>query len=199
MEQAAEQMQLETFIAGRWKEFDGEVRATLLRLILIVVFYSVQLINYFSLAQVSDADKIFHRQVTLVSAAWLFVSLAVFISLKGGFMPAALKYVTTGIDLSLVFLLCRLGHGSASPLVSAMYVVLAMAALRFRVRLVWFATAVAVIGYMGLVASVDTGWFDADHTTPVMEQAITVCSLISSGAVLDQLIRGGREIARKCA
>jgi hypothetical protein len=95
MNEAPKQLDLERFIAGRWKEFDGEVRATLLRLILIVVFYSIQLVHYLSLTEWSDADKIFHRQVTLVAAGWLFVSLAVFISLKGGFMPAALKYITT--------------------------------------------------------------------------------------------------------
>ena len=106
MDEAPKQLDLERFIAGRWKEFDGEVRATLLRLILIVVFYSIQLGHYLSLTEWSDADRIFHRQVTLVAAGWLFVSLAVFISLKGGFMPAALKYIATGIDLALVLLLC---------------------------------------------------------------------------------------------
>ena len=197
MDEAPKQLDLERLIAGGWKEFDGEVRATLLRLIMIVVFYSIQLVHYLSLTEWSDADKIFHRQVTLVAAGWLFVSLAVFISLKGGFMPAALKYITTGVDLALVLLLCWLGHGPASPLVNGLFVVLAMAALRFRIRLVWFATVVAAIGYESLVASVDGSLFDAQHTTPVLDQAITLCALVSSGAVLDQLIRGGREIARR--
>ena len=38
------------------------------------------------------------------------MSLAVFVALKGGFMPPILKYITTTIDLALVTTLAWLGQ-----------------------------------------------------------------------------------------
>ena len=190
-------MERDRFILGRWREYDGEVRSTLLRLILIVVFYAIQLVHHLSLSAISDPQKIFHRQVTLVAAGWLILSLAVFIALKGGVMPAALKYVTTTLDLGFVLLLCWLGNGPASPLVNSLFVVIAMSALRCRSGLVWYACAMASAGYMGLVAYLDQSWFDPEHATPVIDQAITVCSMFSVGAILDQMIRSLSFSARK--
>ena len=67
--------------------------------------------------------------------------------------------------------------------------------LRFRLGLVWFATVAAMVGYMLLVGSVDTNWFDSTHTTPILTQAITLCSLASTGIVLGQLVRAPRRMA----
>ena len=182
-------------IASRWQEFEGEMRSAILRSILILVFYSIQLIHYLTLEAIADGDRIFHRQVTLASMAWLFLSMSVFISLRGGFMPPVLKYVVTSIDLGLVTMLAWLGHGPSSPLVMAMFLVLAIASLRFRIGLIWFATLGAMTCYMLLVGSVDATWFDKNHSTPILTQAITLCSLGSTGVVLGQLVRTPRRMA----
>ena len=182
-------------IASRWQEFEGEMRATLLRSFLVVLFYSVQLVHFLSLDQIADSDRVFHRQVTLAAVAWLFLSLAIVIALKGGFMPPLLKYVTTAIDLALVTLLAWLGHGSTSPLVVALFLVLVLSAIRFRIGLIWFASLGAMICYLILVASTDKTWFDSDHTTPILTQAITLCSLGATGVVLGQIVRASRTMA----
>jgi len=182
-------------IASRWQEFEGEMRAALLRSILVALFYAVQLVHFLSLQQIADSDRMFHRQVTFAAVAWLFLSLAVFIALKGGFMPPLLKYVTTAIDLALVTLLAWLGHGSYSPLVMALFLVLVLSAIRFRIGLIWFASLGAMTCYMILVASTDKTWFDTDHTTPVLTQAITLCSIGATGMVLGQIVRASRIMA----
>jgi len=182
-------------IASRWQEFEGEMRSAILRAILVVAFYSIQLIHHLTLEVVGDLDRVFHRHVTLAAIAWLFLSMSILIALRGGFMPPLLKYVATGIDICLVTLLAWLGHGPSSPLVQALFLVLAVASLRFRLGLVWFATIAAMVGYMLLVGSVDTHWFDATHTTPILTQAITLCSLASTGIVLGQLVRAPRRMA----
>ena len=182
-------------IACRWQEFEGEMRSAVLRSILVVAFYSIQLIHYLTLEAVRDTDRIFHRQVTFAAIAWLFLSMSVLIALRGGFMPPLLKYIATGIDLGLVTLLAWLSHGPSSPLVLALFLVLAIASVRFRIGLIWFATLGAMACYMILVGSVDGGWFDANHNTPVLTQAITLCALASTGIVLGQIVRAARKMA----
>lgn len=182
-------------IAGRWQEYAGEMRVALLRSLLVLVFYAVQLGNHLFVAEPNAGERIFHRQATGTAAVWLFVSLIVIVCLKGRYLPAYLKYLVTTVDLVLVTLLAWLGPGPQSPLVGAFFVVLALAALRFRVGLVWFATLMSTCGYMFLVATVDKKWFDADHTTPIIEQAITVCALVSTGLVLDQTVRAAKCMA----
>ena len=171
------------------------MRAATLRSVLILVFYSIQLIHFLTLESIQDGDRIFHRQATLAAMAWLFLSMSVFIALRGGFMPSALKYVVTGIDLGLLTMLAWLSHGPSSPLVLAMFVVLAIASLRFRIGLIWFATLGAMVCYMLLVGSVDATWFDSNHRTPILTQALTLCSLASTGVVLGQLVRTPRRMA----
>ncbi len=182
-------------IASRWQEFEGEMRSAVLRSILVVVFYSIQLTHYLTLASVGDSDRTFHRQVTFAAIAWLFLSMSVLMALRGGFMPPLLKYFTTGIDLGLVSLLAWLSRGPSSPLIMAMFLVLAIASLRFRIGLIWFATLGAMTCYMLLVGSGDAHWFDSNHNTPVLTQAITLCSLASTGIVLGQIVRTPRRMA----
>ncbi len=171
------------------------MRAALLRAILVALFYSIQLIHYLSSASISNEDRLFHRQVTLATIGWLFLSMSILLTLRAGAMHPLLKYISTGIDLGLVTLLAWLGHGPNSPLVTALFLVLVMASLRFKIGLVWFATLGAISCYMLLVGSVDSGWFDAKHETPVLTQAITLCSFVSGGLVLGQVVRSARTMA----
>jgi hypothetical protein len=182
-------------IASRWQEFEGEMRSAVLRVILVVMFYTIQLVHHSTLEVVGGAEQLFHRQVTLAAVAWLFLSMSILIALRGGFMPPLLKYIVTAIDLGLVAWLASLGQGPNSPLVLALFVVVAIAALRFRIGLVWFATLGAMVAYMILVGSVDTSWFDSNHMTPLLKQAISLCSIASTGIVLGQLVRTPRRMA----
>lgn len=182
-------------IARRWQEFDGEARSALLRVILVTIFYGIQLIHHGSIDQPTEVDRVFHRAVTLAAAAWLLISMGVFISLKGGFLPVLLKYLTTTIDFALVTVLAWLGHGTSSPLITALFLVLVLSALRFSLPLVWYATALSLGCYMILVAYSDSSWFDSNHATPVIQQAITLCSLASTGVVLGQILRASRAMS----
>ena len=182
-------------IATRWQEFDGEMRAALLRGIFVITFYSVQLIHQIGLKDPSQLSQQFHRQVTIVAGAWLFVSLAVWIALRGYFMPPILKYVTTTFDVGLLSIIAFLGSGPQSPLVFVYFVVIALAAIRFRLLLVWYTTILCMTCYLVLVASVDQSWFDSEHQTPVITQAVILLSLASIGIVLGQMIRSTRSMA----
>ena len=67
------------FIVGRWQEYQGEARANLLRVVALVVFYGVQLVQYFRLAEPDAANEAFHNHVTKVVAAWSLMAVAILI------------------------------------------------------------------------------------------------------------------------
>lgn len=183
------------FIASRWQEFEGEMRASLLRAAMVVGFYTMQLVHHFSLTTVSLENQVYHRQVTLAALAWLFISLTVFVMLKGNFFPAILKYVTSTCDIALIGALAFLGHGSDSPLIYTLFIVVVLAGLRFSLGLVWFTTLASMVVYMLLVGTSDNTWFDANHETPVLTQAIVLLALGSVGIVVGQMVRSTRKMA----
>jgi hypothetical protein len=185
------------YIASRWQELDGEMRTALLRGILVIAFYSVQLINYVMTDSIQEAGRTYHRQITMAALAWLCLSLAIFITLKGSFFPSYLKYVSTTIDLAIIGVLAYLGKGAASPLVFTLFIIIVLSALRFSLGLVWYSTLVAMCVYMILVGASDAKWFDAVHETPVLTQAILLLSFGSCGVICGQIIRSTRRMAEE--
>ena len=76
------------YIVGRWREYQGEGRSNLLRIVGITAFYSVELANYtgfrlgFSeMPRLETVDRPFHLAVTALAVAWLMTALAVQICL----------------------------------------------------------------------------------------------------------------------
>lgn len=182
-------------IVGRWQEFEGESRANLLRLLAIGVFYAVQLWHFYVLSK-SDIQQLpFHQRATAIAVAWTMVALAVMLCQRMRVFPAALKYVSTACDLILLTALATLAAGPFSPLVFVYFVIVALAALRFSLGLVWFATLGSMAGYWGLVGAADKTWFDADHVVPPTTQMIVLLSLGLTGVVLGQVLRRVKALA----
>src|ERR1700720_2838791 len=99
------------YIVGRWREYQGEGRANLLRIVGIAAFYSVELANYrgfrlgfFEMPRLESVDRPFHLAVTALAVAWTMTALAVQICLGRRVFPASLKFLSTGADI--VFLTC---------------------------------------------------------------------------------------------
>lgn len=197
------------YIVSRWQEYEGEGRANLFRILAIGVFYLVELANYHWLSPGSEnADfTAYHRKVTALAVAGTMVSLAVLLCLRLRVFPAILKYASTGCDLLLLTALASVDHGKSSPapdgpdspLVLVYFLILALAAVRFSVGLVWFATLGSMLGYLALVGLADKTWFDANHTVPPVTQLITVLCLALTGIVLGQVIRRVRSFTEEYA
>lgn len=188
----------DSFIVGRWEAFEGEGRANLLRLIGIAVFYAVELVNYHGLSlgflqMPKVVDRTFHLSVTLLTVAWSMLCLGVLLCRRKGVFPDWLQFLSTGGDLLLLTTILTLADGPRSPLVVVYFLVITLAALRFNLRLVWFATAGAVVCYAFLLGfsrwgSVP-GWEKSDTTVPRYHQVIVVLALGLTGVVLGQVIR----------
>jgi hypothetical protein len=187
------------FIVGRWQEYQGEARANLLRVVALVVFYGVQLAQYLRLAEPDAANEAFQQHVTQVVAAWSLMAVAILILMQRRIFPAALKYVSTAGDVILLTLLASQGGGPSGPLVHVYFLIIALAAMRFSVGLIWLATIGSMFGYLALVGLADPKWFDAEHTTPIADQLVTLASLGVCGLILGQAVRHVRKIAASFA
>ncbi len=191
------------FIVGRWHEYEGESRANLLRIVAIGSFYVVELLRFYIFEKTNPDQLAFHRQATMVAVAWTMVSLAILLCLRLRIFPAALKYASTGCDIALLTALAALNSpGPFSPLVLGYFLVIALAALRFSLSLIWFSTLASMLGYWSLVGLEDartSRWFDAQHAVPPARQLITLLSLGLTGIVIGQVVRRVKAMAAEYA
>ena len=95
----------------------------------------------------------------------------------------------------LLTALAALAGGPFSALLLGYFLILALAALRFSVGLIWFATIASMLGYELLVGLADKTWFDADHAVPVTTQLLTQLSLLMTGVVIGQVVRRVKGVA----
>ncbi len=189
--------------AARWEELEGEGRANLLRLIGVTTFYAVELANYYGVRlgffeMPSIVDRTFHIAVTLLTLAWAMLCLSILYCRKQRIVPASLKFISTGCDLVLLTSLLTLSNGPRSPLVLAYLLIIVLAALRFNVRLIWFATAGAVACYLFLLGfarwGTIPGWPKSDMIIPRYHQVIFLMGLVLTGVIVGQVVRRARHL-----
>jgi len=191
------------FIVGSWEEYEGERRANLLRIIAIGAFYLIELINYYGLnlgflEMPAVVQKSFHLEITLLALCWSLVGLGVLLCLRQRFFPASLKFISTGLDLILLTATLMVADGPRSPLVVGFFLVIALAALRLNLPLIWFATAGAAGGY--LFALGYARWFvDRDIRVPRYHQVIFLLAVVLTGVIVGQVIRRVRCLAEDYA
>jgi hypothetical protein len=191
------------YIVERWGEFEGEARANLLRLAAIAAFYLVELANAqgfrlgpFELPQV--VERPFHRAVTAVAVAWVLLALGVWACLRLRFLPSALKYMSTGADLALMTCVLVVADGPRSPLIVGYFLIVAVAALRFSLPLVRFATLGALAAYLVLLGY--ARWFAVrDVRVPRYHEVLFLLALGLTGITLGQVLRRVRAMARDYA
>lgn len=127
------------YIVGRWQEYEGEGRANLIRIVAIGVFYAIQLVHFYTFRNAEDAAlreaEVFHHAATSLAVAGSLASLAILLCLQRRFFPAAIKFISSTVDIALVTCLASVGSGPMSPLVVVYFLIIAMAGLRFSLRL----------------------------------------------------------------
>jgi hypothetical protein len=187
------------FIVGRWEEFEGESRANLLRIIGIGAFYIVELLDFHIYKIV---ERPFHQTVTALAVAWTMVALGTLVCLRRQVFPAALKYVTTGVDVVLLTGILMVADGPRSPLLIGYFLVITLSALRFQLRLIWFATLATTAGYLVLLGYAK--WWAGRpeslfHTEPITvpryHQFIFLLGLALTGIILGQVVRRVKAMA----
>lgn len=189
------------YIVGRWQEYKGEAQANLLRIVAIGGFYAVELLNYYglhvgNLVLRSRVTATFHQTVTALAVAWVGVALVVLYCLRRRVFPAAMKYLSTAADLLLLTATFMVADGMRSPLVPALFVVIAMAGLRFSLGLVRFATGGAIGVYV--VVLIYSRWItQRDLRVPHYHALLMLLALTLCGIILGQVIRRVRAMAEE--
>ena len=193
-------------ITERWQNYLGEMRVNAFRLLAILVFYSLHLLNYWNwLPGAEAADGVwqvatrptaeFHLQATLIAVAWLLMSVAVHVMLINRRFPRWLPLVAVAADVGLLTLVLCIASGPRSPLVVAYVIILAMTALRCDRRLLRIATWLAVVGYVIVLGRARfPEWMpnqsngEVDLTIPRYAQLMFVATLLLVGTILQQLL-----------
>ncbi len=187
------------FIVRRWQTYASELRVLLLRVIAVAVLYGCQIAHHLSLTEEGqEANLLFQRVATGAAVLLVVVSLLVLLLVMKRILPVWLPYLTTIVDLLAIALLVGIAGGPmATSLTGAFYLVIAMAGLRFDLRLVWLATLGAMAAYSGTVGMVDDAWFDADHVVPLIQQGVAMACLGGTGIVVGQIVRLARPLAQQ--
>lgn len=188
------------FIVGRWEEYFGEGQTNLIRVCAVTAYYAVHLINFANYesfngqARPASADA-FHTQCTYLAVGWLCVSLGVFLALQRRFFPQYLKYVVAALDLLLLSALLYLNGTLDTPITTIYFLLIGLAGIRFSLSLVWLTTLGSLISYFTLVLRFDDTPFDAQHSTPVINQLMMLVGLLMMGMVVGQIVRRVRRMA----
>lgn len=189
-------------ITTRVEELAGEHRANALRVAGLVVFYSIEVLNFRGLSlggleipRVEGVDETFHAMATALAVAWMALAAGVMISLRNRFFPPALKYVSTGLDAMLITAVLTLADGPRSPVLLLYFLVIPLAALRLSRRLVVLATAATLVGYATLLG--DVVWRRPDLAVPTHWAITTFASLFLAGVVCYQWVVMARRAAQR--
>jgi hypothetical protein len=190
------------YVATRWQQLDGEYRANYLRILSVVGFYLVHLIQHYRPWGWMDdglpASRNFHLAVTVIAAVWLLMAFAIELSLRQHLFPKGMMYLTTGMDFILLTAAVCLGNGQASPLVLGYLLIIVMSGTRFSLPLVQCATCSALFAYLFLMT---VGKWPAlmggrqIETIPRYAQLMTLLAIGIAGIIVGQLIRRFRVMA----
>ncbi len=159
----------------------------------------VELVNYYLVP--SQHDQQFHVRISLLMAAWAGLSIVCqqFLDSRRWSIPARFVWGTLDSAVLLAVLLLA-ANGAASPLVVGYPLLIAASGLWFRVRFVWFITALSLLSY-GVVVVDFYVWRPELHdhfAANVNRHVIFAISLVVLGSVVAYLVQRVRALSSYC-
>lgn len=180
----------------------GEIRVNLIRLAAIVLFYGRHLVEWFLSAPDAPIRGRYHLAVTGVVLLWTVLALLLHGWLARKYFEPWMKYLAIAVDGLMITLLCILAGGPRTPLVLVYFGLIASSPLRLSIRAVYFATALAMAGYLVLLGHY--AWYQIGfrryYATPELriprnEEIITLLAMLVCGLFAGQIVRQIRRIA----
>jgi hypothetical protein len=183
----------------RWA---GEARVNDVRLLALVAFYGYHLLEVAASGDDPAYTPDYRAAVTLLALGWAGVVVLVHAWLRQGRAAPALHYLTVLADAGLVTALVTVSGGPKSPLVALYLLVVASAPLRLSLRVVYAATAAAVLGYLAALGHyvfvrVGVTAYYADPAVRVSrpQEVVLVLVLLTAGLLAGQAVRQARRLA----
>ena len=134
--------------AQRLESWAGELRLNLIRLLAIAAFYAYHLLDAYVLRDDPAVRGDYHTLISVVTFAWAVGALTLQLYLLNRWVPAALMYVATAWDLVMITAVLMIGRDPATLLTVLYVLVVAAAALRLSLPLIYAATLGAMVAFL---------------------------------------------------
>ena len=184
--------------ARRVESWAGEFRINLIRLVAIAGFYGYHLLDTYVLRP-GDEEIVgrYHTQITVLALAWAVGALAMHLYLVNRWVPAALKYIATAWDLVMVTALLMIGQDPHNLLTVLYVVVIAAAALRLDLTLIYGSTMAGMLAFLFFHGYIRY-WleFAASHRLSHAQQTLFLLALVVTGLITGQVVRQARRLAQ---
>jgi hypothetical protein len=184
--------------ARRVESWAGEFRINLIRLVAIAGFYGYHLLDTY-LLRPGDEEVAgrYHTQITVLALAWAVGALAMHLYLVNRWVPAALKYIATTWDLVMVTALLMIGQDPHNLLTVLYVVVIAAAALRLALPLIYASTIGSMFGFLFFHGYIRY-WLEWETPRRLShaQQTLFLLALAVTGLIAGQVVRQARRLAQ---
>jgi hypothetical protein len=176
----------------RIQEVQSAARINLIRVVSVVLFFSILLCLYFGSERTEDQTEYLVSSAR-VCVIWLLVVGLVVVALKRRRVPPLLKYATSFCDVLLLTTIATAGAKAESTLVIAFFIIVASTFLRLSNKLIAATTLLCICGYLALVYQTDRFWIRPDgQEFPFLEVARPGGGLAVMGLIGWQLCLGSQ-------
>ena len=182
--------------ARRLESWAGEYRLNLLRLVALAGFYAYHLLDAYLLRDDPAVRGQYHVLVSAVAFAWAVGAMVLHLCLVNRWVPAALPYLATAWDLVMITLVLVIGGDPRSVLAVLYLLVVAGAALRLALPLVYAATLGAMAAFLFFHGYVRF-WLQlpAAERLAHPQQVLFLLALAVAGLLAGQVVRQGRRLS----
>jgi hypothetical protein len=183
--------------ARRLESWAGELRLNLIRLLAIAGFYGYHLLDAFVLRDDPALRGQYHTLVSVVTFAWAVGALTLQLYLLNRWVSASLKYVATTWDLVMITAVLMIGRDPYSLFTVLYVLVVAAAALRLSLPLIYTATLGAMAAFLFFHGYIRY-WLEMpdDDRLSHAQQTIFLLALAVTGLIVGQVVRQARRLAQ---
>ena len=184
--------------ARRLESWAGELRINLIRLVAIAAFYGYHLLDAYLLRPDEFALRgAYHTLVSVLAFVWAIGALTLQLYLLNRWLTAALMYLATGWDLVMVTAVLMAGRDPHNVFMALYVIVVAAAALRLSLPLIYAATLGAMVAFLCFHGYVRFGLETppADRLSRA-QQTIFLLALAVTGLIAGQVVRQARRLVK---
>lgn len=181
-----------------WESWAGEIRVNFIRLVAILMFYGQHVLQVLT-AEPSTYNANYHLRATVLSLTWGLLVIAVYVMAKRQGYPPYLKYISTAYDILMIAATVKLTEGYLGVWNMIYLLPITATASRHSLRLVYFATGMAMGTYVCSLAfyvfwfvGTQKYWSDSAIQVRTTDFAVVILSMLTTGLLVGQTIRQAR-------